>query len=66
MIYISLDTDVAVGEKVITAGYGTIFPKGVLIGEVVSSGKEPGRLYRYAVVKTSQDFSKLEEVLCIR
>ncbi len=66
MIYISLDTDVTVGEKVFTAGYGAIFPKGLLIGEVIGSGKEPGRLYRYAIVKTSQDLSKIEEVLCIR
>ncbi len=66
MIYISLDSDVANGDKVFTAGYGPIFPKGILIGEVVSSGKEPGRLYKYAIIRTSQDFSKLEEVLCIR
>jgi len=66
MIYISLETEVAVGEKVFTAGYGAVFPKGILIGEVVSSGKEPGRLYRFAILKPSQDLSRLEEVLCIR
>lgn len=66
MIYISLDSDVAAGDKVITAGFGSIFPKGVLIGDVVDVGKEPGRLYKYAIVRPAQDMTKLEEVLCIK
>ncbi len=66
MIYISLDSDVAPGDKVITAGLGEIFPKGVLVGEVIKVDKEPGRLYKYAVVKTADDLSRLEEVLCIK
>ena len=49
-----------------TAGLSSIFPKGILVGDVVDVGKEPGRLYKYAVVKPAQDFSRLEEVLCIR
>lgn len=66
MVYISLDADVRAGDKVITAGFGSVFPKGILVGEVVKSAKEPGRLYKYAVVEPSEDLSKLEEVLCIR
>lgn len=66
MIYIALDSDVARGDKVVTAGLGTIFPRGILVGEVVEVGKEPGRLYKYAVIRTAQDMSKLEEVLCIK
>jgi len=66
IVYISLDSDVAPRDKVITAGYGSIFPKDVIVGEVVSVGKEPGRLYKYAVVKTAEDLSRLEEVLCIK
>ena len=66
MIYISLDSDVSAGDKVITAGFGSVFPKGILVGEIAEIGKEPGRLYKYAVVNPAQDLSKLEEVLCIR
>lgn len=65
VIYISLDSDVKKGDKVISAGFGSIFPKGILIGDIESVGKEEGRLYKYAIVKPSQDLSKLEEVLCI-
>lgn len=66
MIYISLDSEVNPGDKVITAGFGSIFPKGILVGEVVKVDKEPGRLYKYAIVKPAQDLSKLEEVLCLK
>jgi rod shape-determining protein MreC len=66
MIYIALDSDAAKGDKVITAGFGSVFPKGILIGEIVDVGKEPGRLYKYAIVRPAQDMTKLEEVLCIK
>ena len=66
MIYIALDSDVKNGDRIITAGFGTVFPKGILVGEVIEAGKEPGRLYKYAIVRTSQDMSRLEEVLCIK
>lgn len=66
MIYIALDSDVAIGDRVLTAGLGSIFPKDVLVGEVLSVDKEPGRLYKYAVIKTAEDLSRLEEVLCLR
>jgi rod shape-determining protein MreC len=66
MIYISLNSDVTKGDKVVTAGLSTVFPPGILVGEVVGTGKEPGRLYKYAVIDTSQDMSGLEEVLCAK
>ena len=66
MIYIALDADVVKGDRVITAGFGTVFPKDILVGTVVKVGKEPGRLYKYAIVEPSQDMSKLGEVLCIK
>jgi len=66
MIYIALDADVRPGDLVVTAGFGDIYPKGIVVGDVVSVGREPGRLYKYAIVRTAQDMAKLEEVLCIR
>ncbi|MFA5146076.1 MAG: rod shape-determining protein MreC [Candidatus Omnitrophota bacterium] len=66
MIYIALDADVKEGDVVFTAGLGSIFPRDVLVGYVESVDKEPGRLYKYAIVKPAQDLAKVEEVLCIR
>lgn len=66
MIYIALDSDVAPKDKVVTAGFGGIFPKDIIVGEVVRVDKEPGRLYKSAIIKTAEDLSRLEEVLCIK
>lgn len=66
MVYIALDSDVKEGDKVITAGFGNVFPRDILVGEVIKVGKEPGRLYKYAIVRTAEDLSRLEEVLCIK
>jgi rod shape-determining protein MreC len=65
VIYISLDSDARIGDKVITTGFGSVFPKGILIGDIESMGRDEGRLYKYAIVRPSQDLSRLEEVLCI-
>lgn len=65
MIYIALDSDAKPGDIVITAGFGSVFPKGILVGTIEKVGREEGRLYKYAIVRPSQDLSMLEEVLCI-
>ncbi|MFH1996153.1 MAG: rod shape-determining protein MreC [Candidatus Omnitrophota bacterium] len=66
MIYLSMDADVAIGDSVVTAGFGKDFPKGIKVGTVALVKKEPGRLYKYAIVKPSQNLSKVEEVLCVQ
>lgn len=66
MIYIAIDSDARAGDRVITSGLGSIFPKDIVVGEIVSIGKEPGRLYKFAIVRAAQDLSKLEEVLCVK
>jgi rod shape-determining protein MreC len=65
VVYISLDSDARPGDKIITAGFGSVFPKGILVGDIEKTGRDQARLYKYAIVKPSQDLSKLEEVLCI-
>lgn len=66
LIYLSLDSDIVKGDKILTSGMGMIYPKGILIGEVARVETERGRLYKYAVVEPFARLSKLEEVLCIK
>lgn len=66
LIYLSLEADIAKGDTVLTSGAGSIYPKGMLIGEIVYVAKERGRLYKYAIVKPYAELSKQEEVLCIK
>ena len=65
MVNIPRDADVVVGDNVLTSGYGGLYPKGIVIGEVVEVTNEAGGLLKYATVKTAVDFYRIEEVLVI-
>ncbi|VBB07863.1 rod shape-determining protein mrec [Lucifera butyrica] len=65
MINLARDADILKGDKIITSGFGGIYPKGLLIGEVVDVVNEAGGLLKYAVLKPSVDFDRLEEVMVI-
>lgn len=62
--YVSNLADVRVGDVVITSGIDGIYPKGFVIGEVVSSEDGSG-LYREIAVRAAVDFGALEEVLVV-
>ncbi len=66
MIYLPLDSDVVVGDRVITSGLGEIFPKGIPIGEVIEVLDEERDMYKTAIIRPNVDFMRLEEVLVIR
>lgn len=61
--FISPEAQIKAGDIVISSGFGGIYPQGLMLGEVVSTGREEGGLSLYAVVKPAADLSKLEEVL---
>ena len=59
------DSDVIKGDKIMTSGLGGIYPKGLLIGEVVDVVDDDGGLLKNAMIRSAVDFSRLEEVLVI-
>lgn len=65
MVNIARDADIIKSDKLITSGFGGIYPKGILIGEVVDIVNEEGGLLKYASIKTAVDFDRLEEVMVI-
>ena len=50
------------GDAVITSGYGGIFPKGLLVGRIVTLDDPGNTLFQEVVVQPSVDLSRLEEV----
>lgn len=62
---LSRDADVIVGDQIITSGFGGIYPKGLLIGEVLKVENADGGLLKYAIIKPSVNYDKLEEVMII-
>jgi rod shape-determining protein MreC len=65
MVNIARDADIIKGDQIITSGFGGIYPKGLQVGQVTDVVNEEGGLLKYAVLKPSVDFDKLEEVLVI-
>jgi rod shape-determining protein MreC len=64
MDYVSDLADVVAGDVVVTSGLDGIYPKGFVIGEVVSVDRGPGA-YKRIAVRPSVDVSSLEEVLVV-
>jgi rod shape-determining protein MreC len=50
---------------VLTSGLGGIFPKGIVIGEVVEVSHTTTGDERVALIETSVDFSHIEEVMVL-
>ncbi len=65
MNYLSRDADIAVGDRVLTSGLDGIFPKGVVIGEVVEVSRSHRGLLQAAVVQPGVALDRLEEVLVV-
>jgi rod shape-determining protein MreC len=63
--YVQKNEDVQVGDKVITAGLGGIFPKGLMIGAVTRMERKRPGIFQYIEVTPAVDFSRLEEVLIL-
>jgi len=63
--YIDRRADISYGDSVVTSGMGGVFPKGILIGEVVSVSKKTYGIFQEAQVRPRVDFGRLEEVYII-
>lgn len=65
MYHLPYDNDLVPGDTVLTSGLGGIFPKGIVIGEVVEVSHTSTGDERVAVIETAVDFSHIEEVMVL-
>lgn len=66
MTYVRRDAKTQPGEAVITSGLGGVFPKGLLIGTVVSSQlNQQNGMFQDIAVNPAVNYRRLEEVLVI-
>ncbi len=63
--YLTRGADVEPGDVLITSGAGTVFPKGLRVGTVVTVERGAFGLYQSASVVPSVDFSRAEDVLVV-
>lgn len=57
--------DIEVGDRVVTSGTGGVFPKGLLLGEVIRVERGDFGLFQTVEVAPAADFTRLEEVLVL-
>jgi len=60
--YFSRNSAIKPGQSVITSGDGGVFPKGILIGQIVDMANPASGLSTEARVKVAADLNSLEEV----
>lgn len=65
LAYLARDCDVTTGDIVVTSGLGGIFPKNLIIGEVVEIKPEPQDISLYAIIEPAADISGCTTVFVI-
>ena len=63
--YVNRTEPIEVGDKLITAGVGGIYPKGIKVGMVTNIDRETAGMTLGVEITPSVDFHKLEEVLVL-
>ncbi len=62
MDYLPLRADIRPGDRVVTAGIDGIYPRGLLLGVVVSTKPRPNELFLHVEVAPSVDLGVLDQV----
>ena len=65
MKYVPITADVNVGDQIISSGLGGVYPKGLVVGTVISITKATQGLFQDISIAPSADFGRLEEVLVL-
>ncbi|GAB3826478.1 rod shape-determining protein MreC [Pontibacter rugosus] len=63
--YIPLHIKPAKGDTIITSGFNTVFPEGIMVGTINSIEKEPDKSFYTIEVQLAVDFSQLSYVYVV-
>jgi rod shape-determining protein MreC len=63
---INMEVNIQPGDIIETSGLGGIYPKGIIIGEVVAVVDMPSLNERYALLKPMADFKRIDEVYVLK
>ena len=65
MVNIPRNSDIKEGDVIVTSGFGGIYPKGLMVGTVVSLRNDDAGLLEIATMSPAADFQKIEDVMII-
>jgi rod shape-determining protein MreC len=63
--YVPKESDFRPGDTLVTAGIGTVFPKGLRLGEVVAVPDRPEALFKPVTIRPFADVGRIEQVFVI-
>jgi rod shape-determining protein MreC len=63
--YIPLHVNPEKGDTVVTSGFNTVFPEGMMVGTIASVEKEPDKSFYTIYVKLAVDFAQLSYVYVV-
>ena len=62
-VNIAKDADILEGDTLVTSGFGSIYPKGLYIGTIVSIHQDDNDFVKYAVIRPGVDFRNWKKCL---
>jgi rod shape-determining protein MreC len=62
MTYIASNADIKVGDRIFTSGNGSIYPSGLLVGEITEISADETTRTLSAVLTPSVDFGNIEDI----
>lgn len=65
MEYISMDEEVRIHDKVVTSGFGRVYPEGLLVGYVTKKDVDPSGLYQSAEIVPAAEMRTLRYVFVV-
>ncbi len=63
--YVSREEDVRVNDRIVSSGFGGIYPKGILLGVVKRVDRSGTDMFQTIEVEPTVDFSRIEEVIVV-
>ena len=63
--YLEADASLEVGDRLLSSGYGTMYPRGLTVGYVTEVGEDPLSRTPVAYVRLAADLSSLEHVMIL-
>ena len=65
LAYLEEGADIAIGDRIVTSGYGSIYPQGLVIGTVTEVQADRYTRAKIAVIQPAVDFTKLTRVMIV-
>ncbi|MBR4034166.1 MAG: rod shape-determining protein MreC, partial [Clostridia bacterium] len=64
-VYIEPDSDIRVGDKVLSSGMGGVYPRGILIGRVSEISVDENTRTLTALIEPSADLDSISKLMII-